>query len=57
MRKVAHNIGEPLPFEEQSLQKSDEQEIVISIAKSIGIEINHKLEDIVCYEYLNSTNI
>ena len=49
--EITQNIGNPLPFEEDNLKKLDELGKVISIAKSIGIEINHKLENIVCYQY------
>ncbi len=49
--EITQNIGNPLPFEEDNLKKLGELDKVISIAKSIGVEINHKLENIVCYQY------
>ncbi|WP_338765591.1 hypothetical protein WAF17_01965 [Bernardetia sp. ABR2-2B] len=51
--KMIESKGKPLPFEEDNLKESDELDKVISIAKSIGIETNHKLEDIACYQYEN----
>ena len=51
--ELIENIGKPLPFEEENLKNIGQGSKIISIAKSIGIETNHKLEEISCYQYDN----
>jgi len=51
--KLIENIGKSLPFEEDNLKNIGQGGKIISIAKSIGIETNHKLESISCYQYDN----
>ncbi|WP_338790963.1 hypothetical protein [Bernardetia sp. MNP-M8] len=42
---------EGIPLEEENIIKREQLSNIIRIAKSIGIEINHKLGNIVCYQY------
>lgn len=52
IKQVTNDIGEVLSSEKQILEKdTDAQVKIIELAKSIGVEINHKEDDIICYEY------
>ena len=49
---IEQNIGEVLPLEEEILSKEIDVQIkIVEIAKSVGIGINHKEENIICYQY------
>lgn len=50
--EVIEDMGTPIPSEEKYLKMSQQQTKVISIARSIGIEVKHDLMDIKCYEIL-----
>ena len=46
---IAKDFGQPLDAEENAFKINDEIERVLYIAQSIGININHNLENIRCY--------
>lgn len=47
--KVARDIGTPLPIEAEALALKSPKEKVLTIAKSLGINIEHDLDAVRCY--------